>query len=107
MKLKNRRFLGEYFSFQTHVIPLIFFCSKKHVKMRGITEPFFKLVTFLSAKGEHKSYDSKNGQKQLPSYINIFISNRRKLNLKKGLCGAPHLDMLFQTKNGIKYIELA
>ena len=60
---------------------------------------------FLSAKGEKKFRDSKNTLKWLSSYLNIYISNRRKLNSKKGLCGAPHLDMLFLTKK-IKDIEL-
>ena len=49
----------------------------------------------------------KMRQKRLSSYINIFISNRRKINSTKWLCNAPHLDMLFQTKKEIKYIELA
>ena len=44
-------------------------------------------------------------QKLRSSYINIFASNRRKLNSKKGLCGDPRLDMLFRTKKRIKYIE--
>ena len=48
----------------------------------------------------------KMRQKLRSSYINSFISNRRKLNSKNGLCGAPRLDMLFQTKK-IKYIDLA
>ena len=49
----------------------------------------------------------KMRQKLRSSYINRFISNRRKLNSKKGLCGAPRLDMPFRTKKKIKYIELA
>ena len=47
----------------------------------------------------------KMRQKLRSSYINRFISNRRKLNSKKGLCGDPRLDMLFRTKRRIKYIE--
>ena len=39
------------------------FGSKEHIKMWGSTEPFFELVTFLSAKGEHKSHHSKNALK--------------------------------------------
>ena len=49
----------------------------------------------------------KMRQKLRSSYINILLSNRRKLNSKKGLCGGSRLDMLFQTKKRIKYIELA
>ena len=50
----------------------------------------------------------KMRQKWLPSYINVFISNRRKVSLKKWLCGVLNLDMLFQTnKKKIKYIDLA
>ena len=47
-------------------------------------------------------------QKRLSTFINMFISSKRKLNSKKGLCGAPYLDMLFQTKTKkARYIELA
>ena len=60
--------------------------------------PFFKLATFLSSKEEQKSHDSKMRQKLRSSYINRFISNRRKLNSKKGPWGDPRLDMLFRTK---------
>ena len=49
----------------------------------------------------------KMRQKLRSSYINRFISNRRKLNSKKRLCGDLRLDMLFPTKKKIKYIELA
>ena len=49
----------------------------------------------------------KMRQQLRSSYINTFISNRRKLNSKKALSGAPHLDVLFRTKKIIKYIELA
>ena len=48
----------------------------------------------------------KMRQKLRSSYINSFISNRRKLNSEKWLCGTPCLDMLFHTKK-IKYIDLA
>ena len=48
----------------------------------------------------------KMRQKLRSSYINRFIPNRRKVNLKKGLCGDTRLDMLFRTKTKIKYIEL-
>ena len=69
--------------------------------------PFFKLVTFLSRKEEQKLHDSKKRQKLRSSYINRFISDRRKINSKKGLCGDTRLDMPFRTKKKIKYIELA
>ena len=49
----------------------------------------------------------KMRQKLRSSYINRFISNRRKLNSKKGLWYDPHLDMPFRTKKKIKYIKLA
>ena len=49
----------------------------------------------------------KMRQKLRSSYINRSISNRRKINLKKGLCGDTRLDMPFRTKKKIKYIELA
>ena len=48
----------------------------------------------------------KKRQKLRSSYINRFISNRRKINWKKGLCGDTRLDMPFRTKK-IKYIELS
>ena len=47
----------------------------------------------------------KMRQKRLPSYINNFISNRRKINSKKELCGALHLDMLFSTKKKLKIFD--
>ena len=40
----------------------------------------------------------KERQKLRSSYINRFISNRRKINSKKGLCGDTRLDMPFPTK---------
>ena len=49
----------------------------------------------------------KKRQKLRSSYINRFISNRGKINSKKGLCGDTRLDMPFRTKKKIKYIELA
>ena len=48
----------------------------------------------------------KMRQKLRSSYINSLLSNRRTLNSKKELCGAPRLDIRFQTKTKIKYIEL-
>ena len=50
---------------------------------------------------------TKMRQKLRSTYINRFISNRRKLNSKKGLCSDSRLDMPFRTKTKIKYIELA
>ena len=47
----------------------------------------------------------KMRQKLRSSYINRFISNRRKLNSKKGLCGAPRLDMLFRTKKKLNILN--
>ena len=48
----------------------------------------------------------KMRQKLRSSYINILLSNRRKLNSKKGLCGARVSTCSFELKK-IKYIELA
>ena len=48
----------------------------------------------------------KKRQKLRSSYINGFISNRRKINSKKGLCGDTRLHMPFRTKKKIKYVEL-
>ena len=47
----------------------------------------------------------KMRQKLRSSYINRFISNRRKLNSKKGLCGDPRLDMLFRTKKKLNILN--
>ena len=90
MSLKNRRSIGEFFSFHANRISLIIlFCSKEHVKMRGTTEPFLKLVTFLSVKENISFMTQKMRQKRLLSYINIFISNKRKLNSKKRALWCP------------------
>ena len=43
----------------------------------------------------------------MSTYINRFISNRRKLNLKEELCGAPHLDMPFRTKRKLNILNVA
>ena len=66
---------------------------------------FFKLVTFLSRKEEQKSHDSKKRQKLRSSYINRSISNRRKINSKKGLCGDTRLDMPFRTKTKLNILN--
>ena len=68
--------------------------------------PFFKLVTFLSRKEEQKLHDSKKRQKLRSSYINRFISNRRKINSKKGSVVTRVSTCPFELKK-IKYIELA
>ena len=49
----------------------------------------------------------KMRQKLRSSYINIFASNRRKLNSKKGLCGDTRLDMLFRTKKELNILNVA
>ena len=67
--------------------------------------PFFMLVTFLSRKEEQKLHYSKKRQKLRSSYINRFISNRRKINSKKGLCGDTHLDMPFRTKKKLNILN--
>ena len=66
---------------------------------------FFKLVTFLSRKEEEKSRDSKKRQKLRSSYINRFISNRRKINSKKGLCADTRLDVPFRTKKNLNILS--
>ena len=69
--------------------------------------PFLKVSH--SFKCKRRTYVSpmtqKMRQKWLPSYINIFISNRRKLNSEKRFCGAPHPDMLFQTKKELAILN--
>ena len=47
----------------------------------------------------------KKRQKLRSSYINRFISNRRKINSKKGLCGDTRLDMPFQTKKKLNILN--
>ena len=47
----------------------------------------------------------KMHQKLRSSYINILLSNRRKLNSKKWLCGVPRLDMLFRTKQKLNILN--
>ena len=44
----------------------------------------------------------KKRQKLRSSYINRSISNRRKINSKKGLCGDTRLDMPFRTKKNAR-----
>ena len=48
----------------------------------------------------------KMRQKLRSSYINRFISNRKKLNSKKGLCDDPRLDMLFRTKRILNILNV-
>ena len=75
-------------------------------KFESPQSPFLKLVTFLSPKEEQKSHDSKKKcQKLRSSYINRFISNRRKINSKKELCGDTSLDMPFRTKNKLNILN--
>ena len=64
-----------------------------------MTEPFFLNSNFLCGKKSDKSKASKNSLKMgVYIYIIACIYNKNKLNLKKGLCHALQLDMLFQTK---------
>ena len=53
---------------------MLFFLLESACQMRGTTESFFKLVTFLSAKGEHKSQDSENAPKTVALlHKNLYI----------------------------------
>ena len=60
---KNNHFLGKIFSFNVNSLALIFsFLVRKSMSGCGaLQSPFLKLATFLSAKGEYKFDDSKNG----------------------------------------------
>ncbi len=62
--------------------------------MQGTTESFFKILTFSAKKGDDKFNDSKNGG--LVTWVSVYIL-KIKLNSKKELSVALHLDMLFQT----------
>ena len=46
----------------------------------------------------------KMRQKWVSGYIIVGIYNKKQSLTKRGLCGALHLDMLFQTKK-FKYVE--
>ena len=46
----------------------------------------------------------KMRQKLRSTYINSFISNRRKRNSRKRLCGASRLDMLFRTRKKLNIL---
>ncbi len=47
----------------------------------------------------------KTRQKWVSRYIIICIYNKIMLNWKKGLCGALHLDALFQTKKNLNILN--
>ena len=47
----------------------------------------------------------KMRQKLRSSYINIFASNRRKVNSKKELCGDTRLDVPFRTKKKLNILN--
>ena len=68
--------------------------------------PFFRVLTFLRAKGEQKLHDSKLCQNRLSSYTNIFISNRRKLGSKKRAPWCPASRHALSNKKKF-YIQLA
>ena len=49
----------------------------------------------------------KMRQKLGSSYINRFISNRRKVKSKKWLCAAPRLNMLFRIEKKLNILNVA
>ncbi len=47
----------------------------------------------------------KKRQKWVSSYINVCIYNKKQSLIKKGLCGALHLDALFQTNKNFNILK--
>ena len=74
MRLKNSPFFGEFFSFHVNTMALILFLLERACQDARHHSFFCKLVSFLSAKGEHMSHDSRNTLKtviKLPKYLYI------------------------------------
>ena len=81
-----------------------FLVQKNMSTIRVIPEPFFYVSHFFKSKRRTEvSWLKKCAKNCVSSYINWFISNRRKINSKKELCSDTHLDMLFWTKKNSIY----
>jgi hypothetical protein len=95
------------FSAQPRRIFFFFFFVRKSIsRCRAPQSPFLKFLLFLRRKRLTSSTTQKRRQKWVSSHINVCIYNKKKAQLKKGLCGALHLDTLFQTKKNLnKLIE--
>ncbi len=65
---------------------------------------FLKFLYFSWRKRLTRSTTQKRCQKWVSSHINVCIYNKKKAQLKKGLCGALHLDTLVQTKKNLNIL---
>ena len=73
-RVKNSSFDKPNFSVRTHPIYLIFFCLKEYVRMQDLKESFFKILTILAKKKNHKFSGSKNAPKKgVYSYKCMYI----------------------------------
>ena len=107
---KKRWFFSHFyfqdFSIQWLSIHLVFLLFERAHQGAGHHRAlFFNFCFFSRKKKAHKFYVSKNVQKWVSSYINLCIYNKVSAYLKKGLCGALHLDTLFQTKKNLNLLN--